>query len=315
MAYTAGSTILDDEYNLFISGTASGSINHGNNNINSILGSGSGDRGYGQSILSAVGAGTVITASQWATMLNKISTIANHQGSSITAITNPSAGNTIQILSALSGNISTIVSNRNNAASGGSSYGTGGVSSKTVAWNGTANTTQRVTFSSTNHLRYFFNAGGRVAISWARTGGSAEAKNTGWTNLCNACGTIYLTGAAASKTIGGTAYTGTTKIGGSGSPNILSTGTGYYSVNGTVTTFRQYDATSPYTANYIQLDVISSPANPYFELRTSFVDNANTNTDENVDGTLTSTVLLWLPSTTYLTNSWGSPTISTTEAL
>ena len=48
MAYSVGSTILDDDYNIFATGNAAGSGDNSVNNINSILGTGTGDKGYGQ---------------------------------------------------------------------------------------------------------------------------------------------------------------------------------------------------------------------------------------------------------------------------
>ena len=77
-------------------------------------------------------------------------------------------------------------------------------------------TTKTFTFASRNQLRYFFNAGGMIRLSWSRTGGTASSQNTSWTDTLTAAGTIVLTGDGASKTIAGVAYTGTTKIGGSG---------------------------------------------------------------------------------------------------
>ena len=305
MAYTSGSTILDDEYNNFA------------NDVNTVLGAGSGSFGYGQSsTISTVSPGAVITATQWATLLNRISTLANHQNTSITAITNPTVGDQIAILSALQGNITLIEAGRRNAAANGTAITSGGVSSRTTAWNGIISTTQRITFASADHMRYFFNAGGRISISFSRTGGTAENKNTGWSNLCTACGTIHLSGAGTSKTIAGVAYTGTTKIGGSGTVETLSTTVGFEQLTtapSNTILFRQYDATAQYTANY--LAVYGQKGTNYVELITNFVDNADANTDENVDGTLSATVTAIPPSTTYLTNTWGTPTLSTTEAL
>ena len=75
MAYTTGDTILDDHYNDFAT------------SVNAIWGTGTGDAGYGQgTTVSAVSAGTTVTATQWTTLLARISSIASHQSSSITAI-------------------------------------------------------------------------------------------------------------------------------------------------------------------------------------------------------------------------------------
>ena len=103
MAYTSGDTILDDHYNDFAT------------SVNAIWGTGSGDSGYGQgTTVSSVTTSTTITATQWTTLLARISSAASHQSSSITAISNPSAGNTISAFTALSTNIATITTNRLN---------------------------------------------------------------------------------------------------------------------------------------------------------------------------------------------------------
>ena len=105
MAYTSGDNILDTHYNGFAT------------SVNSVWGAGSGDSGYGQtSTVSAVAAGNTVTAAQWTTLLGRISSMASHQGSSITAISNPSAGTTISAFTAISTNITTVTNNRLNAA-------------------------------------------------------------------------------------------------------------------------------------------------------------------------------------------------------
>jgi hypothetical protein len=314
MAYSAGNTILDDEYNIFATGNANGTQNNTNGNVNTVMATGAGDRGYGQTAVTAVTAGTTVSATQWATLLNKISSAAAHQGTSITSITNPVSTNTIVAESALAGNVTSITTNRLNAAASGTPITAGGVSSSAATWNGTVNTTQTVTFASADAMRYFFNAGGRITVAYSRTGGTAAAKNTGWSNLCTACGTINLTGAAGSKTIAATAYTGTTKIGGSGTPTILLTATGADALTGTpVAIFRQYDSSTSYTANYITLN--ASKTSTVVTLQSVFQDDADANTDENIDGTLSVTVTVVPPSTANLTSTWGTPTINTTEAL
>ncbi len=310
MAYTLGDTILDDEYNVFAWGNANGTINNTNDNVNTVLGAGSGDRGYGQTDVAAVSAGATITATQWASLLNEISTLANHQGSSITAITNPVATDQIKILSALAGNITTITSNRLDAAANGTPITSGGAISRTTGWSSTLSFLQHITFASAAAKRYFFNAGGRITMSMSRTGGSAENKNTGWSNLCTACGTINITGEGTSKTIGGTAYTGTTKIGGSGTPTVLLTGTGVNDYVGTDTTiFKQWDTTVDYTLNNLDIRGKSVDATS-IDLSVNLFDDADANTDETVDGTLTVTTTVIPPSTTYLSSTWGTPTMS-----
>jgi len=306
MAYTSGNTILDDEYNSFAA------------SVNAVMSTGSGEGGYGQGAVSTVSAGTIVSAAQWATLLNKISSAASHQGSSITGIANPVTTDTITAEAALTSNISTIGTNKKNAAASGTAITAGGTSSTTASWTTTRATTQRVTFGSTEQRRFFFNAGGRITISFSRTGGTAHAKNTGWTDLCTACGTINLTGGSAAKTIAAVSYTGLSKKGGSGTVSILNTGTGEEDLTGTlVTHFRQYDASANYTANRIDLALADGAAT--IDIRTTFIDDAADEPEDPsldiVDGTLTCTVTVVPPSTANLSSTWGTPSISTTEAL
>ena len=147
MTYSAGNTILDDDYNGF------------KDSVNGTLGVGATTQGYGQSTVAAVSAGATITATQWASLLNPISSMASHQGTSITTITNPSAGGTISAFTALSTNITNVTGdNRFNAAASGSDSSVSSVT--TATWTASATLVKTFTFPSANQLRYFFNAGG-----------------------------------------------------------------------------------------------------------------------------------------------------------
>jgi len=322
MAYLAGNIILDDEYNIFISGSANGTPNNTNNNVNTVGATGTGDRGYGQTGISAVSAGTVISATQWATMLNDIATYKDHQGSTITAISNPVTGDPISAYAALTGNIATITTNRLNAAASGTPITAGGVVSRTTGWYDTISMPMTVTFGSAENLRFFFNAGGRIAVSFSRTGGTVDSKNTGWTNLCNACGTINLTGEGVSKTIAAVTYTGTTKIGGSGSPTTVLTATGVSDLTASDTEiFKQFDSAYLYTPNYISINAKVSGAVITMTVKYADdhiarynVDTTPWSIDELVNGTLTTTVTAVPPSATYLSNTWGTPVLAGSES-
>lgn len=320
MAYSAGDNILDDHYNIFVQGGAA-AVDHNTANVNTVWGTAAtDDKGYGQSgNLSTVSAGSTITATQWVSLLNRVSTIANHQGSSITAITNPTTGDTIAAYTALSTNISTIFNNRRNAAANGTDITSGGTVSGTNTWYTQQQTVYTVTFSSETAARYFFNAGGRIGLSFSRSGGTANSKNTGWSNLCTAAGTVYFTGGSGDATIAGTTYSGTDKVGGSGTATVADN-TGWFDYTGTyVEIFKQYDATYLYTANYLKVEAYKSGATIYYRVTlvddaadtTTFPDGASSTADK-VDGTLTATMVIKPPSTTYITNTWGTPTMSGT---
>ena len=311
MTYSAGNIIVDDDYNIFATGNAAGTGDNSVNNINTIWGTGTGDKGYGQSTtVSAVSAGTTVQATQWATLLNRASSLASHQGSSITSITNPSTGDTVAAFTALSANIDTINTNRNNAAAEGSDSSVS--STTTTAWNNSSVLTKTFTFASENQARYFFNAGGQIRLSWSRTGGTSSTQNTTWSNLLTAAGTLVLTGAAASKTINGVAYTGLTKIGGSGTPTTLTTTEGYYALDGTPSLNFKQIPSGTYGANEIEVSYSRSGAvlTIYTDLSDDYAPPDPASPD-NVDGTLTQVSTVRLPSTTHLSNTWGTVTQNT----
>ena len=320
MAYSQGSVILDDDYNIFATGNAAGSGDDNTANINTVWGAGTGDKGYGQTnTVSAVSAGSTITATQWATLLSRMTSLGAHQGTSITAISNPNAGDTIEAYAALSANITSIFNNRNNAAANGTDITTNGTTTTTSTWDVRAVTTKTVTFADAASLRYFFNAGGMIRMSFSLTGGS-DAKSQEWADLLSKSGTIVVTGAAASKTIAAVAYTGTTKIGGSGTPDTLATGTGAYDYTGTpVAIFKQFADSSPYTANFINITAAISGSVITFvvTLEDAAADtiapdgSGSGNAADVVDGTLTMTTVVRPPSTANLNaNTWGTPTMN-----
>ena len=244
-------------------------------------------------------------------MLARTSSAASHQGTSITAITSPTAGDTISAYAALSTNISAIETGRNNAAASGSD--STAATTTTTAWVNTATTSKTITFASANQLRYFFNAGGMIRMSFSRSGGTASDQNTSWTNLLTACGTIVLTGAGdpgPNKTIAGTSYTGTTKIGGSGTADTLAEGIGAYDLTGTnQTLFKQFATTYTYTANFAQIQ--ASISGSVITITATMDDQKTPGVPgglDSVDGTLTMNTTIRPPSTTYIADTWGSVT-------
>jgi hypothetical protein len=319
MTYALGSVILADDYNIFAQGGA-GAPNNNVANINTVWGIGTNDKGYGQTtlpIVSTVSAGTnVVTATQWTTLLNRIASAATHQNSSITPITNPTAGDTISAFAALSTNITTIFNNRLNCVSSGSSITSGGTVSRTTSWATSVTFTQTVTFASGDAARYFFNAGGRVTLTYSRSGGSVNSQNTAITDLCTACGTITITGGSGTATISGGSFTGTNKTGGSGSPTIAST-TGYYDLTtANVQVFTQSASSYyGYEGNSLTINIKSNgtqgsnaDAGSILTIATTIAKPGGLTT---VDGTLTATLTLLPSETTNLTTtSWGTPTLA-----
>lgn len=332
MTYTSGGLIQATDYNGFAD-TNSGA------NVNVIWGTGSTDAGYGQSTtLATVSVAGTVTATQWAALVNRISSIASHQGTTITSRTAPSAGNTISVLAAVNTDLTNCYNNRGNAAASGSQVGTftGSIAKTTATGSGstawTITFTHTITWASAAAARYFFNAGGRIKwdVNKTSTGTLADAE---WNDLAGTlCGDIYITGGTATQTIASVAYTGTTKSGGTGTPTVLATTTGWYDLLTTDTTlYQQYADTSPYTGQYIQLNAKTAGTGTQLVLTTTWVDPGGSaaGSSDNISGgtdtaspatTITGTapttlVTFFYPSSTYLTeSSWGTPTIAASVA-
>jgi hypothetical protein len=329
MTYSVGGLIQAVDYNGFAS-TTSGA------NVNNVWGAGSTDTGYGQSTtLATVSAGGTVTATQWASLVNRISSMASHQGTTITARSAPVAGNLIQVLAAVNTDLTNVTNARGNAVASGTQFtGWTGTSSKTSAtgsgttpW--TITFTHTITWASANAARYFFNAGGRIKWETSKTADATEA-DTEWNDLANTLvGDIYITGGTGTQTIASVAYTGTTKVGGTGVPNTLTTTTGWYDLTtGDTLIYKQFADTAPYTAAFIQINAKTAGAGTQLVLTTVWSDPGGAaagSTDAISGGTATTgisfgtapaTVVTYFPpSGTYLTEaSWGTPTVAATTA-
>jgi hypothetical protein len=242
------------------------------------------------------------------------------------------AGNVIAILANVATDINTITLNRGNAAASGTEYGifTGDTSKTTdtgsgqAAW--TITFTHTVTFASANAARFFWNAGGIVRLKYGKTANSTDA-DADWNTLAQACGTINLTGRVngASQTIAAQAYTGTTRIGGSGSATVATT-TGWYNLTTSPTQiFQINNPSAPYTTDFIRTTATATSAT-VLTLVTTWVDDGTSRVgatanisggtptaspSTTITGTAPTTLVTYLPpSTTFLTASWGTPTIA-----
>lgn len=312
MTYAQGGLIQAVDYNTFAQGGAVADNNVAN--INTIWGVGTGDKGWGQTTtITPVSAAATVTATQWSTLFSRFTSSASQTNTTVTAVTNPVVGDTIDFKTNFSSNLSSVFTNRNNAVGVGTTTTSGGVATFSSPWATSLTATHTITFASANAMRYFFNGGGRITWAGARSGGSTNDKNTSWTNLLTACGTVNWTTGTSTQTIAGTSYTGTTKTGGSGSPTIA-TGTGFYDFLTTdQEVFKQFSSTYLYTVNFVSINVKvnASPGSATVMTLTVLFSDVEASPEENVDGTLTSTITAIAPSTTYLTQaSWGTPTLA-----
>jgi hypothetical protein len=332
MTYSIGGLIQAADYNGFVGPTASGGT--ANANLNDIWAVGATDKGWGQTVVSNPITGDTVTATQWATLVTNMSTAGNHTGVALTARTAPVVGDTIAILAAVNTDLTNLTTGRGNAVASGTEYGTfTGTTSKTTGtgsgqtgW--TITFTHTITFPTSQQARYFWNAGGLVRIQYGKTSTGTD-HDADWNTLSGQCGSIFISGRvnSAAQTIAGTSYTGTTRIGGSGgTQTTLATTTGWYQLTTSPTTiFQLNNATSPYTPEYIRTTATATSAT-VLTLITTWVDDgssgpgvssnisggtATSSPSTTITGTAPTTLVTYRPpSSTYLSNTWGTPTIS-----
>ena len=179
MAYSAGDTILDDEYNAFVNNSSSP---YGYNHF---AGVGAGEYGLNQSSIATVSAGDTINASQWNSLFTGLDNIANHTNVSITA-SSVSAGDTVAIRSALITDLANLAA----AVAGGSTSATAldaaasvGSSTNSGTWNSSSTIERSVTFANNATMRAFFNAGGFIRIDPSCVTGISGSKDTVFNDL------------------------------------------------------------------------------------------------------------------------------------
>jgi hypothetical protein len=323
MTYSSGGLIQAADYNTFAT------------NLDAVWSTGTGNSGWGQTSIASVAASGIVTATNWATLVNNLSFTGAQSTTTITSRTPPVTGNIVAILANVATDITNCTTNRANATSSGTEYGTfTGTTSKTTGTsNGTAGAwtitfTHTVTFASANAARYFFNAGGRVRLQYGKTS-TGTVEDTQWNTLAGWCGSLYLTGIAGAKTIAGVSYTGTSRIGGTGgTQTTLSTATGWYALTATPVTIFQLNNTSAlYTGEYIATTATQTSTS-VLTLVTTWVQPASGTAGSNTSisggtgvtspattigvATAPTTLCTYFPPSIAqgLSNTWGTPTIT-----
>jgi len=321
MTYSVGGLIQATDYNGFVSTTTGGNINATWNST------------YGQTALATVSAGATVTATQWASLNNTLTSLGNHQNTALTSRTSPSAGNTIAILSNLGTDITSCYNNRYYAYASGSQYtgwtGTASITAQTghtnTPW--TLTFTDTVTFPNATAATNFWGGGGYMKIQFSKSSTGKDA-DPDWNNFIGSvCGTVYFTSDASSKVIAGVTYLGTKVVGGSGTPTTLATGTGWNQLTASPTTiYKQFDTGYTYTGDYVQVNATATSSTVLTLTTTWFsAARATSGSSRTISGgtattgisfgTAPTTVVTYFPpESTYLTNTWGTPTVASTAS-
>ena len=193
MGYLAGETILDDEYNAFVSNSSSPfGYNH-------FAGTGALGYGLGQTAINTVTGGhSTITAAHWNALMTGIDNIANHTNDSMTARTQVTAGDTIAIKAAVAADLATLAASVAAGCTSATAIAEGSELQSSVSdtrWVGSHIVEHSITFASNNALRWFFNAGGTMRMTFTRNGnggGSATSKDSSVDELISAVGNFDL---------------------------------------------------------------------------------------------------------------------------
>jgi hypothetical protein len=317
MTYSVGGLIQATDYNGFVSTTVGANINATWNST------------YGQTALSTVSVGGTVTATQWASLNNTLTSLGNHQATALTSRTSPSAGNTIAILSNLNTDITSCYTNRYYAYASGSQYTSWAGTASQTAITGHTNTawtitfTDTVTFANATAATNFWGAGGLMKIQFSKSSTGLDA-DPDWNNfITNVCGVVYFTSDASSKVIANVTYLGTKVVGGSGTPSTVATATGWNQLTGTPTTiYQQFDTGYTYTSDYVQVTATKTSSTVLTLVTTWFsaaratsgssrTISGGTATTGITFGTAPTTVVTYFPpESTYLTNTWGTPTVA-----
>jgi hypothetical protein len=312
MTYALGGLIQAADYN----GLVGGNPTDVSGTINRVWSTGTNNRGWGQTAISQVSTGGVVTGPQWATLINNLNSAYRHCISTAgTGLTAPVTGDNIRFISTLSGYINDIFTNRVNTTGTGttttfsSSYSqsaAGGASS-------TGSATRTVTFASVDQCRYFWNAGGTITFDVTSvTNNDGTVRSGSIVTLANTnfnAKTIRATNAAARTGTGGAAVTDVTA-------------SGFYNLTTGYTTFVSIAGqTYPYTGDSVLYQILtngtagSNAGNGnvitlYFQTVSGSTGTGPSPTSDPMNVTVNYTITVTYPSTSYLSNTWGTATIA-----
>jgi len=273
--------------------------------VNNILGIGSGDYGYGQSVSSSQVARTNrITVAQWNALRTDLLKARNHQTNVDESglLTIASTSTRIKEADRLAYSIfaDTITTNRLiTPPSSQASLTNLQTVTRTAPWATTISHQVTVSFASQDAGRYFFNSGGSIKFSSSMTGYSAGISllvNQSWATLLANMGIISFGAYSTTRSGTGTAQA-----------------IGFYNLTTTdqLVFTKLVEAGNQYTPNQYDLYVKKSGNSVIFTPTWSYTSAGNYGNFEPADGTLTSLVQAYTATGTNV--SITAPTSSTTS--
>jgi hypothetical protein len=313
MAYSSGGTIEASDYNGFAGGTAA----NVSGQLNTVLSTGRGNAGYGQTAVSNVTAVTNdVTATQWTTLVNGVDKVRKHQsGAGYSNLTAYTSGQVINVTNNISAALTTAYTSRLTATAQGSTT-TGATNSPNFTLpnqlaGATYQFSRTATFASADAARYFFNAGGQlnfVIISVTNGGGTTRGAS-----LATLAATNF-----ASKRLGAQDCVARTGTGGTLNTDGT-TNTGYYTLTtSNVTKTQITSTTATYTSDTFVFSAKSNgvqgsnaDAGSVVTLSVDLTSATQTGGfNDSINITVNHRVDIIYPSTTFLADTWGTVTIA-----
>jgi len=276
--------------------------------VATILGTGTGDKGYGQTLASSqVAVHANVAASHIINLKADIESISIHQTNAVfnPALATISSGGVIYASDwiAYSNAIISLTGTRFDAAAAQMSLAEP-ISASISGWNGTRQHIVTITFSSANAGRHYFNAGGEIRFSPSLSGFSAS-KGASWNALTASFRPMRFN------------YSSTTAFAGSASS------VGWYDLTSSYQTIFSITGGATYSQNDIQVEALcnvasnSSGTATQMTWRITYRDDQSENIDENVDGTLVSKIQTYSPQAatppTGATVTLSAPTVATSS--
>ena len=279
--------------------------------VDSVMGLGAADEGYGQAITSLqLIPSTTAQVIQWVRLRNDMILARQHQTgvdeSASLTVANSSSTISSTIANQYFNFAQTIRSNRLTlSASGNSSTETLVDQTRTASWNGTLTHTVTITFpgyttgsltvTPANHARAFFNAGGKIWISSGRSGGTVGSpKNIDWTTMLGN-GTTQPSGFGTVEF----GYTETATVAGTASASGTTYNLGWYDMTTSdQLVFRKQAPAGNYAENDYEIYARKNVGSTQLILSIQFRDDdtGDTTIDEDVDGNLRSYIRQVRPS-------------------
>jgi hypothetical protein len=240
MANSVGGIIEDVDYNSI------------RNKVIAVLGTGSGNSGYGQASRiqsSSVSNGTTVTSTQWGNLRYDIYNCLVHQNGTTPTIVQVSRGDTVRYGAGHPNNAydtlsNTVTTNRFNLGSG--QFVTEALNNATsgdITWYSQAYVDVTYTFNTAEDARFFFNSGGQLRVTSSFVASVTKAQTTSWASLLTTAGTQGFGGQVPS-----TGFSGMD-------------GTNFFKLTNAFQTYHTTTASSPYSSNTYRLQAKSNVAN------------------------------------------------------